>query len=267
MHDEAKYIFNRFNFSLPELVTGDTGYDAVVLADASDMKGLEGNIDTIKVVEIIDHRKINDAHLFPNAKVQIEMVGAAATLVAEKFYKSNTEISKMSATLLYGAIVSNTLNFKATLTTGRDVQMAEWLKEQAGLYDNFWKDLFMAKSDLGGDKLKLRMEGEFANFEIAGKKFGIVQVEIVNVGELVEGRLPEIIKNLEDLNSKYELNFIFQTTLDLENGRNVFMTNDAEAQEILQSILGVKFENRIAIRDGLIMRKQIVPSIKDFLNK
>ncbi len=265
MHDEAKYIYKRFNFPLPESVKGDTGYDAVVLADASDMKGLEGNIDPVKVVEIIDHRKINEAHLFPNSKVQIEMVGAAATLVAEKFYNTNTEISKMSATLLYGAIVSNTLNFKATLTTERDVQMAKWLKEQVGLDNNFWKELFMAKSDLSGDKLRKRMEGEFANFEIIGKKFGIVQVEIVNVDELVGSRLSEILKFLKDIKIDNKLDFIFQTTIDLENGRNVFIAGDIEAQEVLKSVLGVKFENNIAIKDGLIMRKQIVPLVRDFL--
>lgn len=267
MHDEAKYIFKRFNFSFPIAVKNDVGYDSVVLADASDMKGLEGNIDPNKVVEIIDHRKVNEAHLFPNAKVQIEMVGAAATLVAEKFYNSKTEISKMSATLLYGAVVSNTLNFKATLTTERDVQMAKWLKEQAGLDDNFWKELFVAKSDLSGGKLKTRMEGEFANFEISGKRFGIVQVEIVNVEELVSGRLSEILENLKNIRLSNRLDFIFQTTIDLENGRNVFTTEDIEAQDILKSVLGVKFENNIAVREGLIMRKQIVPLIKKFLDK
>ena len=267
MHDEAKYIFNRFQFTKPEQIANDENFQEVVLVDASDTNGLEGDIDVNKVIEIIDHRKINDANLFPNAKVQIEMVGAAATLVAEKFFENKIAISKMSATLLYGAIISNTLNFQATVTTDRDIKMASWLKEVAELGDNFWLELFQAKSDLSGNKLQKRMEGEFANFEIGNKKFAIVQVEIVGVNSLLENRLPEILQQLDNLKIKNNLDFIFQTTIDLENKINIFIANDRQAQNILSAIFEINFENNIATRNGLIMRKQIVPLIKEFLEK
>ena len=137
LNDEAGYIFDRFGFSHPKTVPDADGYDEVILVDASELSGLEGKIPAEKVIEIIDHRTINDADKFPNAKAQIELVGAAATLVAEKFIQNKADISKESATLLYGAIVSNTLNFKGSVTTERDRVAAVWLNQTAGLPEAF----------------------------------------------------------------------------------------------------------------------------------
>src|SRR3989338_2413616 len=126
-HDEAKYILDRFGFEYPPMIESADNFDEVILVDASDLNGLEGKISAEKVIEIIDHRKIHEADKFSKAKAQIELVGAAATLVAEKFIQNKVDISKESATLVYGAIISNTLNFKGSVTTDRDKVAAEWL--------------------------------------------------------------------------------------------------------------------------------------------
>ncbi|MFA6282432.1 MAG: DHH family phosphoesterase, partial [Candidatus Omnitrophota bacterium] len=84
-HDEAKYILDRYNLTYPKSIIDAGDFDEVILVDASDLNGLEGHINPEKVIEIIDHRKINEADKFPGAKVQIELVGSASTLIAEKF--------------------------------------------------------------------------------------------------------------------------------------------------------------------------------------
>jgi len=100
-HREAQFVFNKFKIDK----IGDANklidqYESVILVDASDLKGLSQKIDPSKVVEIVDHRKVNESSKFPNAKVQIEFVGSAATLIAEKFYKNKIEVSKESAALI-----------------------------------------------------------------------------------------------------------------------------------------------------------------------
>lgn len=266
-HDEAKYILNRFNIEYPLILNNADDYDQVILVDASDLNGLEGKIDPEKVIEIIDHRKIHEAEKFPNAKTQIEMVGAAATLVAEKFINENIPISQNSAILLYGAIVSNTLNFKNTTNTQRDIDIANWLKDQAKLDDNFWKELFIAKSDLTGKKLQDRMDSEIANFDFGGKRLGIVQLEIIGARELVKNREEEILEKLEEIKKELNLDLIFLTIPDLELEINIFVTNNSEMKNILESTLNVTFINNIAERSGFIMRKQITPLLKEYLEK
>jgi manganese-dependent inorganic pyrophosphatase len=266
-HDEAKYILDRYNFPYPKLITNADDFNEVILVDASDLNGLEGNIDPNKVIEIIDHRKINESYKFPNAKVQIELVGSAATLVAERFIENNIDISKESAILICGAIISNTLNFKGGVTTERDKKVFEYLNRVALLSDNFWKEIFQAKSDLSGNKLKERIEGDFAWFSFNNKKIGIAQIEIIGAEKLIKERIEEIIKTLEKIKIDMKLDYIFQNTIELEFPCNYFISADLKAQKLLETVLDIKFDSFIAKRPNLIMRKQIVPLLKDELEK
>ncbi|MFA6476110.1 MAG: DHHA2 domain-containing protein [Candidatus Paceibacterota bacterium] len=268
MHDEAKFIFDRYNLPYPQMVLNADNFDEVILVDASDLIGLEGKVAPEKVIEIIDHRKIHEADQFPNAKVQIELVGSAGTLIAEKFIQNNIDISKESAILLCGAIISNTLNFKVGgMEIGRDKQAVEYLNKVALLPADFWKELFLAKSDLSGDKLKERIEGDFAWFVMGDKKVGIAQIEIMGAEKLIKERGGEILKILEKIKGEMVLDYIFQNTLSLDENKNIFVTGDDETKILLEKILRIKFNGFVAERPDLIMRKQIVPLIKEELNK
>ncbi len=265
-HEEAKYILNRFNIKNPEQIKNDDNFEKVILVDASDLTGLENRINPDKVIEIIDHRKVNEAGKFSNAKVQIELVGSACTLVAEKFIENKVEISKDSAILLCGAIISNTLNFKNKgVTTERDIEAFKYLNEIALLPADFAKDLFESKSDLSGDKLKVRIIGDLAWFNLGGKRVSIAQLEIVNSNKIISSRVDEIIGIMIGIKKDLSLDHIFLNLIELEEEKNFFITDDIELQSILEKILDIKFDSNFAKREGLIMRKQIVPLLKEEL--
>lgn len=264
IHKEAQYMFDKFGFEKPGQIKNDSDFEKVVLVDASDLNGLEGKIDPDKVVEIIDHRTVNEADKFKNAKSQIELVGSAATLIAEKFMSSESEISKPSATFLLGAIISNTLNFKGTVTTKRDKKAADWLNKTAQLPSDFWREIFLAKSDLSGESLEDRLHGDFAWFDF-GKKVGIAQLEIIGVEQLLKNRLTEVLHILRNLKEEQNLDYIFLNCIELEQAKNYFVVEDEDIQEILAEILDIDFKNSVAERPNLIMRKQIVPLLKQVL--
>jgi manganese-dependent inorganic pyrophosphatase len=266
-HEEVKYVLNRFEITPAPLIIDDSNYEQVILVDASELSGLEGKVSPEKVVEIIDHRQVNEAGKFPQAKAQIELVGAAATLVAERFKASGQPISEVAALLLYSAIISNTLNFKAGVTTDRDREMAKWLRESLAVPDNYWQELFLAKSDFSGEKLAQRIDGDIAYFTIGGRKISVAQLELIGARELVTERLPEILAILQSIKKAQELDFIFLTNIELVAEKNYFVTEDVELQKILAPILGVEFNGAVAVREGMIMRKQIVPLLKAELEK
>lgn len=266
-HDEVKYIFDRFGIRYPNQLKNTDDYDEIILVDKSDLMGIEDKVAPGKVIQVIDHRQINQADKFPNADVQIELVGAAATLIAEKFMKNSLKISKESAILLYGAIISNTLNFKGTLTTERDKVAAVWLNRTAGLPENFWKEMFMAKSDLAGTKLKERVRGDLIWFEGGGKKVGIAQIEMIGAQKLAETRSDEIARELNKVKNELVLDFIFQNLIELDECKNFFITDDTVTKKLLEKVLEITFIGSVAQKPELIMRKQIIPLIKEALEK
>ena len=118
----------------------------IILVDASDSIGISPRINRKNVIDVIDHRPLHEKHAFPHATFHIEMVGSSATLIAEKFYLEKIVISPESAALLYSAIISNTVNFKATVTTERDTIMTNWLLQFLVLPLNYTHEMFKAKS-------------------------------------------------------------------------------------------------------------------------
>lgn len=262
-HVEATYLLQKFGFKVEQDRT--LPLDKVVLVDASELRDLDKFIRPESVIEIIDHRKYNDSSSFGKAKIQIEFVGAAATLIAEKFYKKNIDISTPAATLLYGAIVSNTLNFRAKVTTDRDRLMAQWLNSKLGFTKEFVEGMFRAKSDVSGEKLSQRIDADFAWFQLEDQKIGIAQMEIIDVKRLINTRKQEILTILQELKTKDHLDKIFISFIDLGEGFNAFITDEPGMQSLLSDTLNIKFEEDIALRSNFIMRKEIVPLLKEKL--
>ena len=264
-HEEARFVLDRFDLEYPNIIDDAEEYDQIVLADASDLAGLGGRVPAEKVIEIIDHRRINDTASFPNAEVQIELVGAAATLVAERFLRDGIDISKHAAILIQSAIISNTLNMKGSVTTDRDREVVEKLSTIYTLSDGYWRELFASKSDLSGGRLQERIRGDFATFELGGKRIGIAQIEMLEGEKLVRERGEEIVRELEVLKSEMGLDIVFQSTIELEDARNIFVAPDDNARQLLEAVFSIQFNGIVAERSDALMRKQIVPLLKKVL--
>jgi len=248
----------------PPKVTNVDKFDEIILVDVSQVRPLEGKVPTEKVFQIIDHRKTHEAEKFPNAKAQIELVGAAATLIAEKFIKENIRISKKSAMLLYAAIISNTCNFKG-ISTPKDEKAAIWLNKVANLPENFAGQLFEAKSDLSGVKLDKRLEEDFAWFILKNKKVGIAQIEALNLQKIIKLREEGIITKLTKFKRRFRLDLILLNGIDLGKYICIFVTKEAKTKILFEKVFKVRFTGNTAQTKKIIMRKQIGPFLEKFM--
>jgi inorganic pyrophosphatase/exopolyphosphatase len=259
---ETQFVLDYFgiNRTLSEM-GNDLKSSKIILVDVSSPEGISPLIDKNEVVEVIDHRRYNKTNAFPNAKIQVELVGSCATLIAEKYKSEDIEISKGNAGLLYSAIVSNTINFRNNVTTKRDIEMAGWLNSTLSLTEKYIKDMFAFKSRFFKG-LKEELEGEFSHYSDFG--FGIAQLEIVDAGIFVKNNLEEIKSSLETMKSERKLDFVCLSAIDVLDGYNVFICIDADTRKVLEKVLGVTFNKDIARREGIIMRKEIIPLLRDY---
>ena len=261
LHRESLYVLKSLRHKHINKPVSEFSRRKIILVDASETKGLDPSVVTKQVVGIIDHRSANEAGKFINAEIQIEPVGAAATLIAEKFHKTRQPISRLAAGLLYAGIISNTLNLKARVTTSRDRKMANWLFAQAKLPRDLIKGMFLAKSDLTGNKLKKQMIHDLAWFYIGKKMIGIAQLEIVGARILIKYRMDDFDRIMARIKRRYHMDHIFLSIIDLRQGNNTFVCFDPDYRLVLEKTLRVKFKHNIAKWFGLIMRKEIVPKL------
>ncbi|MGD0729457.1 MAG: DHHA2 domain-containing protein [Candidatus Micrarchaeaceae archaeon] len=233
-----------------------------VLVDASDLIHLSKKVESKRVIEIIDHRKVNQIEKFPNAKIQMEFVGAAATLVAERFYYNKIAISRESSALLYSAIISNTINFHANVTTKRDTKMALWLKANLHIPKNYIHKMFVHKSTFNSIGSAL---DDLGISEMNKKRVGIIQLEIVNLRKFVNSNIKEIEKELRKIKISQKLDYLFLTCIDVEKYFNEFVCVDENTKKLLEAALKIRFKNSSATLNRIIMRKEIAPKLKKLI--
>lgn len=264
-HIEAKFVLDKLNIvNFTDIENIKEYIKEVILVDTSDLRTLSEYISPHHIIEIIDHRLTDELTEFTNATINIELVGSAATLIAEKFYESNTPISTESAWLLYSAIISNTINFQSKVTTSRDKNMASWLKDKIQVPSNYINEMFMAKSNFSY-LLKETIFDECAIFNINNQKIGISQLEILNTSLFVKENLSKIKAILSSIKTSRSLDIIFLSLIDVEHAFNILIVPDQTSQNLIEKILKLKFKNSISKTENIIMRKEIIPLIREYL--
>ncbi|MEI6144354.1 MAG: DHH family phosphoesterase [Candidatus Berkelbacteria bacterium] len=262
--EESAFVLQKLGIEIP---TGDNlelNFDQIILVDTSGARWLSKKIDPVKVIEVIDHREVADTDDFPNAKIQLEMVGSCATLITEKFMTANIIPSEKSAIILYAAIVSNTINFKNKVTTDRDKTAAKWLVDLYGISDEIIHEMFAFKSNVT-QTIQQIFQSQVGCHVFAGKKVSTFQLEIIGVKEFIEKNLSEIKKQLSLIATQEGYIYTLFTCVDLEEGSNTFVVADDRSAEIVGAALEVKFENGVAHYPQIIMRKEILPKLKAYL--
>lgn len=138
--------------------------DTYIIVDVSDPAQFDSFVDVDRVTDVIDHhpgfedfwkKRIGD-------KSKIDFIGAAATLVYEEWVGAGkTEaMSLVSAELLAAAILDNTLNFGAAVTTDRDRKAFKSLADYAFLDDKWVAKYFTDCQSAILDDLSLSLKND-----------------------------------------------------------------------------------------------------------
>ncbi len=260
----VKQYLGNINFSL---TTGGFENEDITLVDTSDKGAIDKSIDVNRVIEVIDHRKLAYIQDFPNAKLQIDLVGSCATLIAERFKDAGVSPSRESAVLLYSAIISNTVNFLSHVTTERDRVMAKWLKGFAGIPKEYISEMFEYKSSINNENIEEILTEEFKFYDIKGKRVGIVQLEITDALKKVaifENEIREILLRIKDDKS---LDYLLLSSIDINEGFNFLLTVDSFSSAFFSEVFNViGLEKGVKLND-IIMRKEIYPKIVRYLEE
>lgn len=216
-----------------------------------------------KIIEIYDHhmgfedywkKKLGD-------KAKIEMIGACATLIWEEYKKRGfaEKISQTSAKMLYAAIVSNTLNFKATITSPRDAEAFKELSPIADMPRDWIEKYFIDQEEYiyKNPRQAILDDIKIIEFPNLGKKVTIGQIELWESKKFVIDYEPLITEILG--NFGYEGWFFNAPCISM--GKTYALVENEEIKKVLKEKFGFIFENKIGEADKLIERKEFIKAI------
>jgi len=237
--------------------------DSFVIVDTSNPDHLALCVDIDRVSEIYDHH--DGFQIFWQERLgersRIDMIGAAATLIWEAFERANAgvRISQTSARLLCYAIVSNTLNFKFSLTCERDHRAFHALLPHARFQDGWIEQYFLEVEQAVVSDLvsSIRNDTKVANTPGLGENVAVGQLELWDPSELLRSRRKEMETVLAEISERWLINLP-----SLKDGTTIFLSPDPDIQLAITEALSITFENDVAIAQGLFLRKTYLPLLR-----
>jgi len=259
---ETKFVLEKFGFEVPEVLEDAEG-KTLALVDFSEKSQAPKNIDKADIIAIVDHHKIGDITT-PNPILFVNFpVGCTATVLKRLFEWTGVEIPKEMAGIMLASILSDTVIFKSATTTDLDKKVAEELAKIAGIEDitNFGIEVKSKLSAIEGLSAREIITRDFKDFDMAGKKVGIGQIELVDL-KLVENRKDEIYDEMKKMKDEGGYAGIFFMLTDImKEGTELMVITDFP--QVVEIAFGKKLEERSVWLDGVMSRKkQVVPPLQ-----
>jgi manganese-dependent inorganic pyrophosphatase len=173
----------------------------VLLVDHAEQAQSVIGVEHAEIVEILDHHHIGSIETRVPVRATFDPVGSTATLVVERFRQNGMEPSKSSATLLLGAILSDTVILNSPTTTERDHNVVGYLEAVLELdATEFGREMFERTSDLEQVPAEEIVGRDAKEYDAGPHTLRIAQVE--TVGQDLGDRRDELMEALDAVREK-----------------------------------------------------------------
>ena len=177
---ETSFILEQAGVEAPALV-GPLAGEKVWLVDYTDMGQAPADLDQAEVLGVIDHHRLGDLTTVGQLEAWIWPVGCTSTILFNLFRMENIQINRAMATLMLGAIVSDTVAFRSPTCTDKDREAARHLAEEAGVnLDEFAEQLLIVKTNLEGLSIDSLVDRDLKQYNLPEGSVVVGQVEIAS---------------------------------------------------------------------------------------
>ncbi|EGQ5302340.1 MULTISPECIES: manganese-dependent inorganic pyrophosphatase [Enterobacterales] len=196
---ETAFILQQAGVAPPRLLDEDLSEKQVWLVDFTDAEQGPPSLALSNIVGIIDHHRLGTVMTQNPPDVWIRAVGCCATILWQILSCENQlSISTSQATLMLGAIVSDTVALSSPTTTVHDIAAVKALIPISKLnYDHFVKGLLAAKTDIRGQSPHTLLMKDAKRYQINGLSVLLSQIEVATMSE-VDSVLSDLLTALEE---------------------------------------------------------------------
>jgi manganese-dependent inorganic pyrophosphatase len=232
----------------------------VLLVDHAEQAQSVPGIDQAEIVEILDHHHIGSIETRVPVTATFDPVGSTATLVVERFRQNGMEPSRQAATMLLGAVLSDTVILNSVTTTERDHLVVDYLERVLAVdHAELGREMFEATSDVSELTAEQIVGRDAKQYQVSsGHTICIAQVEVVG-GALLE-RKAELLEAMRRARESRDLQFYALMVTDvLTKGTELLVTGDAAA--VARSFGVDAHDSQIPLPGVMSRKKQVAPKL------
>jgi manganese-dependent inorganic pyrophosphatase len=231
----------------------------VLLVDHAEQGQSVPGIEQAHIVEILDHHHIGSIETRVPVRATFDPVGSTSTLVVERFRQAGEEPTQPTATVLLGAILSDTVILNSPTTTERDHEAVEFLEKFLDVdAEEFGREMFESGSDAADASVESLLGRDSKEYETSEGPMCIAQVE--TAGRVLAGRLGELREALRAQHDRngHVLSALMVTDI-LEKHTQLLVAGDVAAAE---RAFGIDAHDGILDLPGVMSRKkQVAPPL------
>jgi manganese-dependent inorganic pyrophosphatase len=229
----------------------------VLLVDHAEQGQSVIGVEKAHIVEILDHHHIGSIETRVPVRATFDPVGSTSTLVIERFRQAQVEPTLPTATVLLGAILSDTVILNSPTTTDRDREAVRFLAEFVGVEaTRFGREMFESGSDAADASVESLLGRDSKEYETAEGPLSIAQIE--TAGTILVDRLGELRQALQAQHDRngHVLSALMITDI-LEKHTQLLLAGDIAAAE---RAFGKDAKDGIIDLPGVMSRKkQVAP--------
>ncbi len=232
----------------------------VLLVDHGERAQSVPGIEEAEIVEILDHHHIGSIETKLPVTAIFDPVGSTATLVTERFRQGDIEPTDPTATMLLGAIVSDTVLLTSPTTTERDRQATQYLEWLLSLdAQEFGREMFEHSSDVADVSASDLVRRDLKEYELDnGKTLSVAQIE--TVGRAVFERAEELLASAERRRARHgDLLFaVMLTDILAQHTRLLVAGNESIAERAFGKPV---VDSAIELPGVMSRKKQVAPGL------
>jgi manganese-dependent inorganic pyrophosphatase len=232
----------------------------VLLVDHGERAQSVPGIEEAEIVEILDHHHIGSIETKQPVTAIFDPVGSTATLVTERFRQAGAQPTPSTATMLLGAIVSDTVLLTSPTTTERDRAATAYLESLLALdASEFGREMFERSSDVEGVGAGDLVTRDLKEYELDGERtLSIAQIE--SVGRAVFERTGELLTAIEKQRARSDQVLFALMLTDILAGDTLLLV--AGAGKIAERAFGKPVVDGAIELPGVMSRKkQVAPGL------
>jgi manganese-dependent inorganic pyrophosphatase len=232
----------------------------VLLVDHAEQAQSVAGVEHAEILEILDHHHIGSIETRVPVTATFDPVGSTATLVVERFRQNGMEPTRATATMLLGAVLSDTVILNSATTTERDHAVVEYLQRVLAVdAAQLGREMFEATSDVSDLAADEIISRDAKQYQVSsGHMISIAQVEVV--GNALLDRKDELLEAMRRARHDRDVHlYALMVTDVMAKSTELLVVGDAAT---VARTFGVKArDGQIDLPGVMSRKKEVAPKL------
>ena len=188
INKETKFVLEKFNQEIPELIKDPTDADEVILVDHNN-PSQSIDFNKANIVGLVDHHAITGFYTNEPINIITKPIGCTCTILFQLFQSNKTEIPEKIAGLMISAIISDTLLLKSAVTTQEDKDAVTYLSKKFDInYEVLGKELLTRGADVSDLTEEQIINLDSKSYTVNEYKIQIAALNSIDIDSFLKNR-------------------------------------------------------------------------------